>query len=145
MEDIDVLLSAIENQTRREILKRLVEGRQYALQLAKELRVSQQAIVKHLEILERSNIIRRTGEERSEMGPPRKMYEIGKSFSIVIDVAPGIFEIRRYEIEEDEGDNISGDAVQTLERIEKELRDLEKRRVELLRMKERILRNLLRD
>ena len=101
--------------------------------------------MKHLEILERSNIIRRTGEERSEMGPPRKMYEIGKSFSIVIDVAPGIFEIRRYEIEEDEGDNISGDAVQTLERIEKELRDLEKRRVELLRMKERILRNLLRD
>ncbi len=145
MEDIDVLLSAIENQTRREILKRLVEGRQYALQLAKELRVSQQAIIKHLEVLERSRIIRRTGTERSDMGPPRKMYEIDKSFSIVIDVGPGIFDIRRYEIEADDSQPADGDFGENLERIEREIRELERRRVELLKMKEKLLKQLLQD
>ena len=145
MEDIDALLSAIENQTRREILKRLVEGRQYALQLAKDLRVSQQAIVKHLNVLERSRIVRRTGREASSMGPPRKMYEIGRSFSIVIDVAPGIFEIRRYEIEDSDEESIEANLTQDLDRIEKELRELEKRRIELLKMKERILRQMQGD
>jgi len=72
MSSIDELLSAIENQTRREILKRLVEGRHYALQLAKDLRVSQQAIVKHLDVLEKSKIIKKAGMEKSEMGAPRK-------------------------------------------------------------------------
>ncbi|AGB05241.1 putative transcriptional regulator [Aciduliprofundum sp. MAR08-339] len=143
MSSIDELLNAIENQTRREILKRLAEGRQYALQLAKELRVSQQAIVKHLEILERSNIIRRAGTEKSEMGPPRKLYEVHRGFSIVIDVAPGIFEIREYPIEEDSESIQVEDFGKMLEEIERELRDIERRRVELIKMKERILREMM--
>lgn len=145
MSSIDELLNALENQTRREILKRLAEGRQYALQLAKELRVSQQAIVKHLEVLEKSNIIRRAGTERSEIGPPRKLYEVHRGFSIVIDVAPGIFEIREYPIEEDAESPKGGDFGKMLEDIEKELREIERRRVELIKMKERILREMMEE
>jgi len=143
MSSIDELLSAIENQTRREILKRLVEGRHYALQLAKDLRVSQQAIVKHLDVLEKSKIIKKAGMEKSEMGAPRKLYEVNKSFSIVIDVAPGIFEIREYDLD-DEGDFKleNEDFGEILERIEKEIKEIERRRVELLKMKERIIKKL---
>ncbi|OYT58397.1 ArsR family transcriptional regulator [Euryarchaeota archaeon ex4484_178] len=148
MNEIDAILAAIENQTRREILKRLAEGRQYALQLAKELRVSQQAILKHLEVLERYNIIRRAGMEKSDMGPPRKLYELSKGFSIVIDFAPGLFEIRRYPIdlrdeEDDKKETIEEDFGEALRKIENEIRELERRRLRLIKMKERILRELM--
>lgn len=145
MSSIDELLNAIENQTRREILKRLVEGRHYALQLAKDLRVSQQAIVKHLDVLEKSKIIKKAGMEKSDMGAPRKLYEVNKSFSIIIDVAPGIFEIREYDLD-DEGDFKleDEDFGEILDRIEKEIKEIEKRRIELLKMKEQIIKKLLR-
>jgi len=148
MNEIDAILAAIENQTRREILKRLAEGRQYALQLAKELRVSQQAILKHLEVLERYNIIRRAGMEKSDMGPPRKLYELSKGFSIVIDFAPGLFEIRRYPIDlrdedDDKKETIEEDFGEALRKIENEIRELERRRLRLIKMKERILRELM--
>ncbi len=145
MSSIDELLNAIENQTRREILKRLVEGRHYALQLAKDLRVSQQAIVKHLDVLEKSKIIKKAGMEKSDMGAPRKLYEVSKSFSIIIDVAPGIFEIREYDLD-DEGDFKleDEDFGEILDRIEKEIKEIEKRRTELLKMKEQIIKKLLR-
>jgi ArsR family transcriptional regulator len=145
MSEIDELLSAIENQTRREILKRLAEGRQYALQLAKDLRVSQQAIIKHLDVLERSKIIKKAGTEKSDMGPPRKLYEVNKGFTIMIDVGPGIFEIKEYDLDDVDEDidlDIS-DFGEMLERIEKEIREIEKRRVALIRMKERILREIM--
>jgi len=143
MSSIDELLSAIENQTRREILKRLVEGRHYALQLAKDLRVSQQAIVKHLDVLEKSKIIKKAGMEKSEMGAPRKLYEVNKSFSIVIDVAPGIFEIREYDLDDEDDFKLENeDFGEILERIEKEIKEIERRRVELLKMKERIIKKL---
>ena len=145
MSEIDELLNAIENQTRREILKRLAEGRQYALQLAKELRVSQQAIIKHLEVLERSKIIKRAGTEKSDMGPPRKLYEVSKRFTIMIDVGPGIFDIREYNFE-DMNDDLTidiSDFGEMLEKIEREIREIERRRVELIKLKERILREIM--
>jgi len=147
MDEIDAILTAIENHTRREILKRLAEGRQYALQLAKELRVSQQAILKHLELLEKFQIIKKAGIEKSDMGPPRKLYELNKGFSIVIDFAPGVFEIRRYTIDSENPENReireeNGDFGEALTKIEEELRKLEKKRLELIKMKERILREL---
>ncbi len=143
MSSIDELLNAIENQTRREILKRLVEGRRYALQLAKDLRVSQQAIVKHLDVLEKSKIIKKAGMEKSDMGAPRKLYEVNKSFSIVIDVAPGIFEIREYDIDDNCNLKVDGeDFGEILERIERELREIEKRRIELIKMKEKIIQKM---
>ena len=145
MKDIDAILSAIENHTRREILRRLVEGRQYALQLAKDLRVSQQAIIKHLETLERYNIIRKAGTERSEIGPPRKLYEMNRKFTLVIDVASGVFEIREYNLDEVDTDEISldeEDIGSTLRKIEKEIREIEQRRAQLLKKKELLLRAL---
>lgn len=147
MDEIDAILTAIENQTRREILKRLAEGRRYALQLSKELKVSQQAILKHLELLEKFQIIKKAGIEKSDMGPPRKLYELNKGFSIVIDFAPGVFEIRRYTIDPENSENVeigeNGDFGEALTKIEEELRKLEKKRLELIKRKERILRELM--
>ncbi len=147
-DDIDAILRAIENHTRREILRMLVEGRQYALQIARELRTSQQAVMKHLDMLENRKIIKRAGEERSERGAPRKMYEVSKSFSLFVDFAPGIFDIREYNIDkvsiDDVLDEFRGmDYGEALRRIEREIRELEVRRLKLIKLKKEIIKNML--
>ncbi len=150
MEEIDAILEAIENHMRREILKRLAEGRQYALQIARELRTTQQAVIKHLAVLQEKNIIRFAGEERSNRGAPRKFYEVSKKFSLFIDVGPGIFNIREYDLDDVNYEDIMRDFEgldrgEILEKIEKEIRNLEMRRAKLLKLKEDILRELINN
>jgi len=49
MDDIDLFISAIENSTRREIIRMLTQlERSYALELSKSIGLSQQAILKQL-------------------------------------------------------------------------------------------------
>ncbi len=52
MDDIDILLSMVENPTRRRILESLVREPSYPLRLSKELGVSQQAVMKNLALME---------------------------------------------------------------------------------------------
>ena len=150
MEEIDNILEAIENHMRREILKRLAEGRQYALQIARELRTSQQAVIKHLSVLQEKNIIKFAGEERSKKGAPRKFYEVSKKFSLFIDIGSRIFNIREYDLDDFDYDDIIEefedlDYGEILEKIENEMRKLEMKRVKLLKLKERILSELINN
>ncbi len=149
-EEIDAILEAIENHMRREILKRLAEGRQYALQIARELRTSQQAVIKHLAVLQEKNIIRFAGQERSNRGAPRKFYEVSKKFSLFIDIGPRVFDIREYDLNDISYDDIMKDFEgmdlgEILEKIERELREIELRRVKLIKLKEDILKELIDD
>ena len=52
MVGFDESLSILENPTRRSILRHLVKEPHYPLQLSELLDVSQQAVVKHLKVLE---------------------------------------------------------------------------------------------
>ncbi|MEM3342002.1 MAG: ArsR family transcriptional regulator [Thermoplasmata archaeon] len=88
---LSTALFILENPTRREILKRLVKEVHYPLQLSKELNVSQQAIMKHLKIMEEKGIIRSFEEKSTSGGPPRRCYEVAMSFSISIDIGPTLF------------------------------------------------------
>jgi len=99
--DLDILLAAIGNPTRRRILARLVKETHYPLQLSKELSVSQQAIMKHLKVLEDSDLVTSVFRD-SETGPPRKCYIATKRFTLVIDLSPEIFneELRFHERDE---------------------------------------------
>ncbi len=147
-DEVDAILRAIENHTRREILRMLVEGRQYALRMARELQTSQQAIMKHLNVLENNNIIRMAKEVPSERGAPRKLYEISKSFSLFVDFAPGIFDIREYNMDEVGIEDIKSefegmDYGEALKKIEDEIRELEMRRLKLIKLKEEIIKNLM--
>ena len=147
-DEIDAILRAIENHTRREILRMLVEGRQYALQMARELQTSQQAVMKHLDVLENNNIIRMAGEEPSARGANRKLYEISKSFSLFIDFAPGIFDIREYNMDEVDISELKRefegmDYGEALKKIEDEIRKIEKRRIKLIKLKEEIIGNMM--
>ena len=56
-QDLDRLLMVLENPIRRPILAKLANETHYALQLSRELTVPQQAIMKHLRVLEENGLV----------------------------------------------------------------------------------------
>ena len=88
--ELEKILSIFENPARREIIKRLSQEPNYSFQLAKDTGLSQQQIANHLAVMEEAGIVdssRRTGFG----GPSRRVYRLNKSFSLVLDVAPHMY------------------------------------------------------
>jgi|TARA_B100000809_G_scaffold142981_1_gene140508 predicted transcriptional regulator len=98
MVGFDEALSILENPTRRQILRKLVKEPHYPLQLSELLNVSQQAVVKHLKVLEESGFVdsERTPSEKG--GPPKKMYKVNQSFSLRLDLGPDLFRAEHRKI-----------------------------------------------
>ena len=57
MVDIDDALSVFQNKARRDILERLVREPHYPLQIANQIGISQQAVMKHLNFLEKKGFV----------------------------------------------------------------------------------------
>ena len=98
MVDFDEALSILENSTRREILQFLVKEPHYPLQLSELLNVSQQAVVKHLKVLENAGFVDVKSEKSSKGGPPKKVYVVSESFSIRLDLGPDLFKAEHRKI-----------------------------------------------
>ena len=98
MTDIDTSLALLENKVRRAILERLVREPHYPLQLSKQIGVSQQAIMKHLKLLEKSGMIDSSKVPSEIGGPPKKIYSVQKSFSLRIDLGPDLFKIEKRKL-----------------------------------------------
>lgn len=110
--DLDTILSVLENPTRRKILKKLSTDTNYPLQLSRELGVSQQAIMKHLKVLENAGFVTVNEEKSDKGGPPRKIYVPRRRFSIRIDIGPNTYDEKIYTYSgygerDDEGTNVS--------------------------------------
>lgn len=97
--DLDQILSVIENPTRRMILRKLSTDTNYPLQLSRELNISQQAIMKHLKVLEKAGFVTSFEERSDKGGPPRKIYEPKRKFSIRIDIGPNTYDEKVYRYE----------------------------------------------
>jgi ArsR family transcriptional regulator len=156
MDDLDVLLSVIENPTRRRILEALVREPHYPLQLSRELGMSQQIIMKHLKVLEDYRMVRCYPEESDQGGPMRKRYVPISGFTIIVDVGQGLFSVKssRRDMDEDadhsRGRSEGGEGLQDLtERVmalrselsvlDGQLDEVRKRREELIDQKETLL------
>jgi DNA-binding transcriptional ArsR family regulator len=59
---LDLVFAALADSTRRAILERLAEGDATVNQLAEPFAMTQQAVSKHLKVLERARLISRTRE-----------------------------------------------------------------------------------
>jgi len=160
--DLDTALSVLSNPMRREIISRLVMETHYPLQLAREMNTSQQAVMKHLAVLEKNGLVESQEEPSDAGGPPRKAYSATKQLSIRIDIGPNLFnaKMRTYDPDkapkpledyeyinvryrnlpnmEDPQDRLKGLAT-TLKDINKELAELERRRDALLMAKEQLM------
>ena len=127
MDELDDILSLLENPTRRRILRRLTLETHYPLQLAKELKVSPQAVMKHLSIMEKHGLVKCFRED-STMGPRRKCYFTTKRLSLRLDMGPNLFEARLNEFSNDaekrrSADEPDGDP-EDLVKLRDELREI---------------------
>ncbi len=93
MADMDTILSIVENPTRRKILQAVVREPHYPLQLSKELGISQQAVVKNLNLMEKEGLVE-SYHQSSDRGPDRIFYRPSSEFSITIDMRNSMFEVR---------------------------------------------------
>lgn len=69
-ERLDRIFSALADPTRRAILARLTAGETAVLDLARPFRMSQPAVTKHLQVLERAGLV---SQGRSGQLRPRKL------------------------------------------------------------------------
>jgi ArsR family transcriptional regulator len=92
--ELDEVLRVLSSPTRRQILERLAAETHYPLQLSKELGVSQQAIMKHMKVLEDAGLVRGVEEASDQGGPPRTAFKLTYGMSIAIDLGPALFQTR---------------------------------------------------
>jgi ArsR family transcriptional regulator len=72
----------------------------YFNQLSKELGIGQQAVLRHMQVLENSGLIE-SYAEKSELGAPnRKYYRLSSSFSLTIFISKDAFSIESRKIVE---------------------------------------------
>ncbi len=154
MVGLDALLSVIENPARRRILEALAREPHYPLQLSKELGMSQQAVMKHLRVLESYGLVKSYQEESDLGGPMRNKYYPTVNFTIVVDVGTNIFhaelttrehEPARTQAERDqEREARAGELRERMKEIDRRLLDLQRQREELIEEKERIMDEVAR-
>tara|TARA_B100000929_G_scaffold229926_1_gene186329 strand:+ start:212 stop:871 length:660 start_codon:yes stop_codon:yes gene_type:complete len=90
IDEVDELFYLLENPTRRRILQLLSVERLYPLQLSREIDVTQQAVVKHLRILEQHGLVK-SRDEPSSRGPNRRVYNASREVSLHIDIGPSTY------------------------------------------------------
>ena len=95
---LDDALTLLQNKVRREILERLVREPHYPLQLAKMIGVSQQAIMKHLRLLEKAAFVVSEITPSEKGGPPKRVYAVRESFSMRIDMGPDLFRVEQRKL-----------------------------------------------
>ncbi len=138
------ILMALENSTRREMLKTLANDNSYALELSKLIGVSQQAINKQLDLLEKLGLISSAGIKISTIGPPRKVYKSSGFSTIIIDYSKNFMSIKKMDIKYD--DNIisgnNSELLDKLEDINKNIDNIDKKRNELIKTKDQIIGKL---
>ena len=125
----DTLLDVLGNTNRRKILELLAEEPKYLLQLSKELNVSLPAIQKHLEVLEKNNLIMSYKKESDLAAPPRKYYQLKSSLYLSIGITGHFMKIDFNPIEERVTKALPDDAYKIKEEIEelKQKKDLGER------------------
>ena len=158
---IDRILDALGNKTRRRILELLAEEPKYLLQLARELNVSQQAILKHLSTLEELGLIQSYEVREGIRAPPRKYYKLTQPIAVSITLMQHIAEYESYEpylVKEDvalldeeissglkrlslakESDDILGIAAELLKKVEDRRRRLREEEAALARVRQLVL------
>jgi ArsR family transcriptional regulator len=81
-ENTNLILDILGNSTRRRILHILSKEPLYFNQLAKIIGIGQQAILRHMKILEDSKLIEAYTKESNRGGPDRKYYRLVAAFSM---------------------------------------------------------------
>jgi ArsR family transcriptional regulator len=96
----DEILNILGNDTRRRILATLADEPMYFNQLAKVIDVGQQAMLRHVEALEKLGLIETYAEKSSFGAPNRKYYKLSSAFTLTISVSEDNFTVTNQKIRE---------------------------------------------
>lgn len=98
--DSGAILNILGNDTRRRILTALADEPMYFNQLAKEIGIGQQAVLRHLQALEDSGLIETYGEKSQFGAPNRKYYKLSSAFSLTVSISEDDFLVSHRMIED---------------------------------------------
>ena len=154
------ILDIIGNNTRRKILSTLAREPMYFNQLAKEIGIGQQAILRHVNALEDIGLIESYAVKSNLGAPNRKYYRLNSSFSLTISISQDSFSIENHKIEQyrhkesdkfyreydlltqgDDGETLKG-LQANLANIDKEITNLDSRLNDLRALKQLIVHRL---
>ncbi|HEU4823570.1 MAG TPA: ArsR family transcriptional regulator [Nitrososphaeraceae archaeon] len=96
----DIILDVIGNNTRRKILEVLAREPMYFNQLAREIDLGQQAILRYMKTLEDIGLIESCAEKSKLGAPHRKYCRLSSSFSLTICLSEDAFSIQNRKIEQ---------------------------------------------
>jgi len=85
-EDAGTLLNLLGNETRRNIIAILSNEPKYFIQLSKELGVSQQAVLKHLALLEEYGLVSSFRAKSNLAAPDRKYFRLSKPVYLSVGI-----------------------------------------------------------
>ena len=135
MDDIDILLSMVENPTRRRILESLVREPSYPLRLSKELGVSQQAVMKNLALMEQNGLVVSSRMD-SSMGPMRIVYSPNTEFTLVVEMHRSMFSAKVIgpsgETDLDGDGMTAEEASRRIDEIDRRIKELDEERATLV-------------
>ncbi len=157
--DSDTILDILGNETRRKILAVLSDEPMYFNQLAKEIGIGQQAIIRHLQALEDIGLVETYGEKSEFGAPERKYYRLNTSFVLTVSLSEDEFTVSKQDIKQlrhkeskkyyESLDSIpeeAGEALSLLQKnlaeIQEEILTLESRLIDLHALKQVVLRKL---
>ena len=165
--EIGELLDLLGNNTRRRILESLTNEPKYFIQLSKEIGVSQQAVLKHLFLLENFGLIESFKAKSNLAAPDRKYFQLNRSVYLSIGITGNSMEIKmenikgpnkirsknNMAIESKEGSikkdkeitDILKNTKHKLELLAKRMQELEDAKIHLLKEKQQILESLEED
>jgi ArsR family transcriptional regulator len=98
--DSNLILDILGNDTRRKILSILADEPMYFNQLAKAVDIGQQAMLRHLEALEKGGLIETYGEKSDFGAPNRKYFKLSSAFTLTISLSEDDFLVSHQETKE---------------------------------------------
>lgn len=97
MPDPDKIFLALKSETRRKILSMLASEPMYLTQLAFNLKLGQQAIFRHLQLLEESGLLDSDFKDAGQ-GAPRRYYQIARAVRVEVQISPEMFDIGMFDV-----------------------------------------------
>ncbi|TET30972.1 MAG: ArsR family transcriptional regulator [Candidatus Heimdallarchaeota archaeon] len=97
MSDPDKIFLALKSDTRRKILSMLASEPMYLTQLAFNLNLGQQAIFRHLQLLEESGLLDSDFKDAGQ-GAPRRYYQIARAVRVEVQISPEMFDVGLFDV-----------------------------------------------
>ncbi len=97
MADPDKIFLALKSETRRKILEMLASEPMYLTQMAFSLNLGQQAIFRHLQLLEDAGILESDFKDEGQ-GAPRRYYQIARAVRVEVQISPEMFDVGLFDV-----------------------------------------------